>query len=46
MLDRCIRNKPAVVSELVQRLHLPQNAFNLMEDSHYRCPACLHGESM
>jgi hypothetical protein len=41
MLDRCILNRPPLLQELVSRLQLPLDKFDFMEDSHYRCPACL-----
>jgi hypothetical protein len=40
MADRCILRDKAVVSEVMERLHLPEDRTDLSTDWHYRCPTC------
>jgi hypothetical protein len=40
LADRCILRDQAVVSEVMDRLHLPADRTDTGTDLHYRCPTC------
>jgi hypothetical protein len=40
LADRCILKRPEIVSEILQRMHLPADT-KLDTDEHYQCSVCL-----
>ena len=44
LADRCILKRRDMVAKIKKEMHLPRNT-ETGTDSHYRCFACLHGNS-
>jgi hypothetical protein len=41
MLDGCIRQRRDLIKEIVRRFRLAAYRYDVISDSHYRCPNCL-----
>jgi hypothetical protein len=44
-VDKCILEKPAVVSRLIRDFSLPTDLAIVSGDGHYRCGTCLYGDT-
>jgi len=45
LLDRCILRKPKLVTEIRERMNLPNRELVISTDDHYRCAFCMSRSS-